>query len=295
MLLARKIADQIAGLAADRTSGATALVLQGVDILQSVAADRALLPAAARALCAAQPAMAGFRTAAALALSAPDPIAALQRLAARLRRSPDLIARLAVPIVRLRRDPALVVRVVTCSRSATVERTLAALAAAGPLVTCCADSQPGGEGAALAEELAARGLEVELYGDAAIGTAVPGADAILVGADAVTGSSFINKVGTAALAALGRVYGVPVLVLAGREKVLPEPVFAALRYGLASDGQGLRREPPFERVPLELAAQVVTDAGAVPAGEILETTLWSPGSLSEYMSVIESDNMLDKH
>ena len=256
------------------------------------------MPEAARGLCAAQPSMAGFRTAAALALASDESAGSLEALAERIRRAPDAIARAIVPVLRLRSPGRTSVRIVTCSRSALVEHALKALAAVERTHVCCAESQPGLEGVGLAESLAAAGAEVEVYSDAAIGMAVADADAVVVGADAVTGHSFINKVGTSGIAALGRAYGCAVVVLAGREKIVPPEVFAALHDAAgkrpAKDGPVSVRHPLFERIPTALVGQFATDAGIVGPDQVETAGMWSATILRKYLSVIQSSYMLDR-
>jgi translation initiation factor 2B subunit (eIF-2B alpha/beta/delta family) len=257
----------VRAIAADRTSGATALVSRGLDLLQAVGHDRARLVEAAGALVDAQPSMAGFRTVAALIDVLTDPPKDLERLASRIRRAPDSIARIAVPLISLRRSSGLL-RIVTCSRSETVERTVLDLGKRERLLVCCAESRPGREGLGLAASLAASAVQVAIYSDAAIGTAVVGADAVVLGADAVSTEGFINKVGSGGLVALARMRGVPVYVLAGSEKVVPANIFQALplREGRADELDVPQPQyvvnPYFERVPSGPEDTVVTDSGA---------------------------------
>ena len=216
-----------------------------------------MLRVVARELCVRQPSMAGFQTAAAIALAAADPRQALEALAARIRRAPRTIARHAVPLLRLRTPGTSRLRLVTCSRSDAVERTLLALNQVESIDVCCAESRPAREGVALAAALLEAGLSTHLYSDAGLSAAIPGASALVVGADAVSNVGFINKVGTAALAALAQASGVPVLVLAGREKLVPALVFEALVLH-ADDGFDDRSgtPPPSSAIPV-----VRTDSG----------------------------------
>jgi translation initiation factor eIF-2B subunit delta len=253
----------------DRISGATALVSQGIAVLQALGNDRELLLNTARALVDAQPSMAGFRKIAALIDVSRDPQRDLERLASRIRRAPESIGRIAAPLISLRRSSGPL-RVVTCSRSEAVERTVLELAKTEELLVCCAESRPGREGMALAANLAASAIQVAIYSDAAIGSAVAGADAVILGADAVSSDGFINKVGSAGLVAIGRMRGVQVYVLAGSEKVVPPSIFQALplREGPADEldiSQPLSaRNPYFERIPAGPEDIVVTDGGALP-------------------------------
>ncbi len=266
----RTVEAAIAAIGEDRRSGSSALLGRGVEVLRAVAADRAAVEEAARELCRAQPAMAGFRTLAALVRSARDPAAALDRFALQIARAPAAIARNAVGALRLRKGTGPL-RLVTCSASQAVQTAILAAAPYFDVVACCAEGRPQMEGRDLAERLAAAGITVEFYTDAAIGTAVPSAEAVLVGADAVGPASFINKVGTAALCALARSSGVPVYVLAGREKALSSKEFAALDLssGAADEvwadrpARVFAQNPYFESIPLSHVSALINDGGMI--------------------------------
>ncbi|HEV3483946.1 MAG TPA: hypothetical protein VG106_00960, partial [Vicinamibacterales bacterium] len=161
---------EIAAIAADSRSGATAILSRAVGVLRAVAADRAALEEVARELCRAQPSMAGLHVAAALALRGPA-FAALDGFEARTARAPRLIARFAADLLKLR-SGAGALRVVTVSRSHAVEQVLLALARDVSIEVCCAESRPALEGRDLAAALAESGLRVALFTDAAIGTAL---------------------------------------------------------------------------------------------------------------------------
>ena len=282
----------IAQLAADRTSGATALVLRGIGILQSVASSGPDLEHAARDLCRAQPSMGGMHTAAALALAADDPHQALAMLATRVARSAAAIARLAAPLVALRRHtrPPFVS---TYSASAAVEATLLAIAAREPLHVACSESRPAREGVDFAARLAATGIRTSLYTDAGLSIVIPQSDALIVGADALGGSGFINKVGTSALAALAAAAGVPACVLAGREKVLPDEILTGLtlregeshEVGVPGDGYQVRN-PYFERIPWTPIAHVITDSAQLHPGEVFSGSIWSGEMVWKYLSAL---------
>lgn len=296
MTLSRTLQERIARVAADRMSGATALVLEAVAVLREAVRGMDVEHAAA-ALIRAQPAMAGIRTAAALALG-PEPDDALARLDLRLRQAAAATTRLAVPFLQLRRAPARELTIVTCSRSSLVEAILLQLGQRERTRVCCAESRPGLEGERLASALAAAGLRIDLYSDAAIGTALPRADAVLVGADALSSRALANKAGTAALAALARVYGTTVIVVAGREKILPQAVFDRLSLGGGRKEEGqtdgvVRREVLFEEVPAGLVDHVVLDRAIVTPDEVDSGSMWSPPMLRQYMSLVDAYNVLD--
>lgn len=267
--------SEIAAIAADSRSGATALLARAVAVLRSAAADRVWLEAAAGELCRAQPSMAALRVAAAVAVQAPDPAAALDAFAARTGRAPHLIARHAGALLKLRRSTGPL-KLVTCSRSHAVEEALMALARAVEIEVSCTESRPALEGRDLAVALSRSGIHVTLYTDAGIASALPGAEAFLAGADAIGPDAFINKVGTAPLAALAAVEGVPTYVLAGREKIVSAEVFASLRHGGGPSADVWPEAPPgvdvqnsyFEVIRSTAVAAFVTDAGVVSPSEI---------------------------
>ncbi len=134
--------------------------------------------------------------AALLATASPD----FDRYVQRARRAPDALVRHAVALLGSESPDTL--RLVTISFSATVLRVLESLARRQPIHVSCSDGQPGLEGRRLAERLAAAGIAVTHYTDAALGHAIAGATAVLVGADAVTPDWFLNKTGTRMLAAV---------------------------------------------------------------------------------------------
>jgi len=262
------VRQEIDAIRADRSSGATALLVRGVALLRRAASDPDLA-AIAEALCQAQPSMAGFRTAARIVASAADPVAALAVFATRVDRAADVMARYGAELLALER--AEVIRVVTVSRSAAVAAALIRLHAIREIVVCCAESRPALEGRDLAADLGARGLRVELYTDAGVSAAVPGAHAVLCGADAVGPGSFLNKVGTRAVCSLASSCGVPAYVLAGREKFVSATEFDRLPMTEGAPAEVLPvmsrgvlvRNPYFEPIPLELMGGLVTDAGVV--------------------------------
>jgi translation initiation factor 2B subunit (eIF-2B alpha/beta/delta family) len=269
---------QVDIIRADKTSGATDIVLRAAGLLRQLLEESGQgdeAAAVARECVRAQPAMAGLLGLEAIARG-PDPASAIARFQEQVRRAPAAIARHASQILLLDSGPSndrRQIRLVTCSSSRAVESTLIEVARGAALTVCCAESRPKCEGVALAGRLASVGLVVQLFSDAGISSAVSGSDGVLVGADAVGPEFFINKVGTGALCALASSQGVPVYVLAGREKLLNALDVARLELAEGHPDEvseqppaGVSvRNPYFERVPLNLATIVITDAGIRPA------------------------------
>ena len=261
-------------LAADRESGASALVARAVSLLaQARGEGREVLDRAAALVCRAQPAMAPLWNAAGLALAdAADQGIRLERFAQQSGRALEAIARLAADLVEDNGGGER--RLATCSSSGSVLAACQALAARGPLRVACAEGRPALEGRQLAARLAASGIAVDFYSDAGLGHGLRHSEALLVGADAVAPGWFVNKAGTAALAALAAHTGLPVYVLAGRDKFLPAGLAQRLSLGGGSPAELWARpaarvtvhNPYFESIPLDLVAALVTDTGVIGAG-----------------------------
>jgi translation initiation factor 2B subunit (eIF-2B alpha/beta/delta family) len=147
--------------------------------------------------------------------------------------------------------------IVTSSASGTVEEALALwMRERSALEVRVLESRPPSEGAKLAARLAARGgPRVVLYPDAAMESAVSGADAVLLGADAVFRDGGIaNKTGSLPLARSARARGVPVFVVAESVKRARSAAQEAL--WLAEDGPAGEYRPPL---PRRGAARVVLE------------------------------------
>ena len=261
---------RVKAVAVDRDRGAAAILADLLPLLDYAAREQpASLPAVRDLVLREQPVMAGLHAACRAALADAGRPGTLAAFTARAERAPRAIARVAGDW--LRTGAARPLHLVTWSASSLVERTVAALAAHDEVAVSCGEARPRCEGRTLAAALAAAGVRVRLLTDGALATAVPGATAVVVGADAVADDGWINKAGTSALAAWARQCGVPVAVLAGPEKFGARA--EALRQGLAAAQQpsdevwreapaGVSVEnPPFEWIPLELADVVISDRG----------------------------------
>jgi hypothetical protein len=140
--------------------------------------------------------------------------------------------------------PVLPERVLTISWSSSVRE---ALALRRPGAVACLRSEPGGEGARMAEALAAV-TRAEVVEDEA-GLAQLPAEAVVVGADAVTPRAVVNKVGTRALAEAARRRGIPCFAVAGEAKLVADDLPVA-RW--------------FEPTPIELFTAVALPKGVLP-------------------------------
>ena len=265
--------ERLAALAANRTAGAAELLAEALDILFTARAARSDMREIARAVCEAQPSMAPLWNAAAAA-TAGDP-ERLNQFAERVRRAPATLARYAAAHFA-DDDPTRPLHVVTISFSSTVVVVLEAIRSVRPLSVSCSESHPALEGRRLAAQLAATALPVTYFGDAAIGHALTGADAVIVGADAIAPSWFLNKSGTRMLAAAAAQQGVPVYVAATRDKFVRQELSARLVIRNGNPGEvwadppgGVDvRNPYFESTPLDLVTAVLSDIGVLGTGMV---------------------------
>jgi translation initiation factor 2B subunit (eIF-2B alpha/beta/delta family) len=282
------------GFADDRSSGSSDVALSflaelkrwaGVDRSTSSVALRARLLAWLRAAQEAQPSMALIHQLAARALAVADTgvgrgdgIAELRAHldASAVAEAEDLqaartaVARQAIGLLAGRRG-----WIATLSASGTVRTALLEARRAGREPhALVAESRPGLEGRGLAEALAHAGIPVWLVVDAALPLLATQAEAVWIGADAVTDHGVLNKVGSYGLALAAREHGVPVHALAERRKFLPAAT-PALRIAEMPPEPVWERPPAgvrprnvvFELVPLNLLRGVVVEDGVLGPAE----------------------------
>ena len=116
-------------------------------------------------------------------------------------------------------------------------------------------------------------MAVTHYADAALAQALEGADAVVIGADAVSPDWFLNKSGTRMLAAAAAQQGVPVYVCATRDKLVSRAVAARLSVRDESPSEVWPSPPSgvtvrnryFEPTPLDLVSAVISDIGVLGA------------------------------
>jgi len=260
------VAPTVETVAEDTTHGSAWLSVRALEALRdraAVADEYTTVAAVARDLRTARPSMAAVAT-------------RIDRVMAAAERTPDAVRGRAAAAAREALDAGEAAAanaadrcgdaVVTLSRSGTV-RT--ALDRAQPAVLL-PESRPGGEGVAVAAELADTGLDVTLTTDAALPAelAARDVDAALVGADAVLADgSVVNKVGTRGLALAAAREDVPLWVVAAAAKIRPDERL----HTETSDPTDLYdgdapvtvATPVFDRTPADLVAGVVTERGVL--------------------------------
>jgi translation initiation factor eIF-2B subunit delta len=271
------LAADISAIANDRESGASKILEQVIDVLRRTmtrsAPERLEV---ARALCRAQPGMAPVWNAALAASIDEGQPGRFDRFVHRAERSPAALARVVCDIFLAGGDAGQALSLVTVSSSASVRHAIQALATRARVSVACAEGRPGLEGRRLAAALADAGVEVTLFSDAAVAESLTGADAVLVGADAVTADWVMNKVGTRMLGATAGLFGVPVYVIASRDKFCAPALapFIAPRDGASGEIWDapppgvLVRNPYFERVPMDLVTAIITDGGVMPTDSV---------------------------
>jgi len=224
----------------DRTSGASELARRAVHLLtraQQSGVPARGLEALRRRLARAHPTMAAVWNAA----HAPNPQQFLRGMQIGWRRVARAARRL------LPRSGTII----TCSYSATV---LEALRGSQARVVV-AESRPGGEGARTVRRLRTGGTTATVIPDAAVGQWAVTAEAVILGADAVTPRGVINKVGSRLLALAAKAERTPCYVVADTSKF----AWRLARFPLPALGPGAL----FEYVELDLIRRVITEHGAL--------------------------------
>ncbi|MFB6091217.1 MAG: NUDIX domain-containing protein, partial [Halobellus sp.] len=231
----RRVGPTVEIVREDRTHGSAWIAARALEALRDAAAeadadDWDAVASTARALCDARPGMAAIenrvnRVVADAVRAAdgadPSPEAVVDRavdaLDAALAADEETAA---TAVARLRSAEATAVA--TLSRSGTVREAIGRL---NPSRLVVAESRPEREGLDVAEWAAdATDAAVTLTTEAALPTALNryDVDAVLVGADSIApDGSVANKTGTRILALAARSLGVPVYVVAARDKVRP--------------------------------------------------------------------------
>ncbi|MGE0446981.1 MAG: hypothetical protein AB7P99_17270 [Vicinamibacterales bacterium] len=274
--LPRELQKRIDEIAGDRLAGASEILDRAIALLLDVQAADGPVRAVARALCDAQPSMAGMWNAGLHAVAGREDPSVFTAFTARVNRAERALIRVGLEFFEAGANAPL--RLATFSFSRTAAALITALSETREVRVAAAEGRPMLEGRRMATALAAAGARVTFYTDAALGQALGAVDAVLVGADAITPDAVINKSGTRLLAAAAAHQGVPVYVAASREKFVSQAVSLqlAVREGHADEvwptpPAGVEiRNPYFEPTPLDLVASVITDTGVIGAGLVPE-------------------------
>jgi translation initiation factor 2B subunit (eIF-2B alpha/beta/delta family) len=221
-------------LADDRTLGATETTEQAAGALARIPPDD--LADAVETLLRAHPGMAPLWRLADILLSR-NPAVTVERFVSDLG-DHELAAVVAAPV--------LPSTLLTISCSAAVKE---AIRIRKPSTVLCMVSEPGAEGYQMAGLASAWSDAVVIADEKAIAE-VP-ADAVVVGADAITPTAVINKVKTLALVQAARERGIPAYAMAGTSKLVPFELPVV---------------EPFEATPIELFEQIGAPGGMLAPG-----------------------------
>jgi translation initiation factor 2B subunit (eIF-2B alpha/beta/delta family) len=219
-------------LAADAEHGAAEIAQRAARTLPQI--PRQELPDAIETLLRGHPQMGPLWRLASDVLSSPDAASGAQVFLARLTGDAQAISVLArtVPDV-----------ILTISYSSTVKE---AIRTRRPRQVICMRSDPGGEGLKMLGSISGYTDASVIPDDEAL-TKVP-AKAVVVGADAITPTSVLNKVKTRRLAEAARNANVPTFAVAGETKFVPDELPVG---------------EPFEAAGLELFSGVATPTGVI--------------------------------
>jgi hypothetical protein len=119
------------------------------------------------------------------------------------------------------------------------------------------------EGSGLVRRLRHAGVEAADVPVSGLGAAAAAADLVLLEASAVGADAAVAVAGSRAAAAVARDASVPVWLVAGLGRRLPEPLFGALAARLEAAHGGEPWESVDELVPLSLIDRVCTSVGPI--------------------------------
>jgi len=273
--LISELTRRAAAIGPDNLSGASELSRQARGLLAE-ALHQSCAPEIAAALVRAQPSMASVWNAAICAVESATVAEVWSRAVRRWDRADAALERVAIHALTSDGPPPQ--RIVTFSMSGSVVRVLTRLAEASPqaIRVSCSEGRPTLEGQRLAAALSMSRIEVDFFTDAALGVALRDADLLLLGADAIGGTAWINKAGTQTLAAAAHVQGLAVHIVATSDKLVMPSLWPhlVLRHGQpdevwTSAPPGVHvHNPYFESIPLDFVTTVITDIGVLGVGMV---------------------------
>jgi translation initiation factor 2B subunit (eIF-2B alpha/beta/delta family) len=131
------------------------------------------------------------------------------------------------------------------------------------------------EGRTLAEQLDQSGISVTIIADAAAALVMDRIDLVLVGADKLTPTELVNKIGTRMIALAARERGLPIYSLCDSTKFICKDYKnrTTRETGITAEiwqeaPRGLRLlNPYFEPTPLELFSGIVAEDGVLSVRE----------------------------
>jgi translation initiation factor 2B subunit (eIF-2B alpha/beta/delta family) len=282
-------------LAEDRDRGASEILSDLLPLLADALGDgQDAAQAVVRVVCRGQPVMAPLWNACAAALADGDRPGRFERARGEMTRAPSALARSAASQLSQLVADAPDATLITLSFSGSVAAAVAALASRSSLSIVCGEGRPRYEGRRMAATLARAGARVTLTTDAAVTVHLTSATAVVLGADAVAQTYWINKVGSFGLAAAAARCGVPVYVIAARDKALADPL-ARSWPSPRSSADDVWAAPPtaihcdnplFERIPADLVTLFLTDAGPVTPEDLNQVSERYLADISKLVGVL---------
>jgi translation initiation factor 2B subunit (eIF-2B alpha/beta/delta family) len=168
--------------------------------------------------------------------------------------------------------------ILTHSNSSAVRKSLLRSRESGRTFSVvCTESRPMKEGTELAQELGRHGISTTLIADAAMTSMLPEVNLVMVGADSVSLGGLVNKVGTSGLALGAQARRIPLHVLCGSEKFVPqafvviEKTKAAEELLPQSTAYVSVRNVYFDSTPLDQLTGIVSEEGISSIEEIRKT------------------------
>ena len=155
-------------------------------------------------------------------------------------------------------------KILTYSRSSQVIQVLNALRFRGSdFEIFISEARPSMEGIKTALELASSGIKVHLFTDIVLLDKISYVDVIVIGADAIIGQYFVNKVGTKIILEEAKKRNKPAILIASRLKILNKNMekFFKLTSGEPEEilfpRKGIKvYNPYFEKIPLSLISPI---------------------------------------
>jgi methylthioribose-1-phosphate isomerase len=272
-----EVLERAHAIATDRDHGASELVAALLPVLQeALAQGPACVAEVIRCVCRGQASMAPLWHVCAAALHERERPGTYARYRQARERAPASMVRVASRALAEEWSAVDIPVVLTLSFSGSVLDVLSAVHRLKPLQVVCGEGRPRYEGRRCAAQLADAGVRVILATDASVGRYLAGAAGVVVGADSVGPSFWINKVGTASLASAAERTGVPVFVVATSDKSLPSELASRWRSSSVGPDEVWHDPPPgvhvenhlFEAVPGELLTALLTDVGVLTPADL---------------------------
>lgn len=303
-LIASEIRDALLVIRNDNKSGASTLFQQTLNQFPAIASDlnghrqdfQLYLQQLAELICSLQPSMAPFIQLANYLHQVIEKQFELEVVRAAFAAMPHAFGR------KLRKEQDKIIRqtcevladcrrILVHSRSALIEQFLRKwLAENREREVWITESRPMCEGRDLAAALSYLPNEVVLLVDDARGLAIEFVDVALIGADRISETSVVNKIGSRSLALLASAAQKPVYVMAELIKFLPARF--ELKPENPHDGREVDRKIKnvelfnyyFEAVPSSLFQGMITVAGIIPPGQLasfFQSEQWNVFAIEE--------------